>query len=129
MPKAKQYEYNGEMVTVAELAEITKIPISAVRRRLCDGWSVEKVINTPYCEIPSTVDASLIGKPLQVIFRQPIPNVIKDMQPLLDTVYTTTPLQGARTKNFTKQYCVIYLENGKPLIVYPSDFEIVSTLN
>lgn len=41
-------EYNGKRITVAQLAEITGAKPASLRRRLKTGWSVEKIVNTPY---------------------------------------------------------------------------------
>ena len=43
----KKYEYNGAEYTASELAEISGLAYGAIKRRLRNGWSIQRIMETP----------------------------------------------------------------------------------
>lgn len=48
---AKLHMFNGEMLTVAQISEVTGIPAQRIYNRVHKGWSVEEAANTHTCGI------------------------------------------------------------------------------
>lgn len=123
--KRKQYYYNGSYYTGAALARLGGLSKDVVYERLKNGWPVEYVVETP-SEKAVMVEEKWLGKTLEVKFLKHIPAVFADMQPTLGKVYVAVP--GGHVKKYTgkhKQHFLITLDNGKPLVVYPDEFEVI----
>lgn len=50
----KQLSYKGETKSMAEWVEITGLSYTTFQARLCRGWSIERVIETPVLEVWNT---------------------------------------------------------------------------
>lgn len=125
--KRAKYCYNGEYYTVADLSRLTGLSISSLYNRLKSGWNVEDAVETPVEECcTQTLEERWRGKTLSILFHEPIPEVFSEMQPMLEKVYIAIPsIHNGGKEHGGKQHFVITLDNGKPLIVYPGEFEIV----
>ena len=126
MGKAKYYEYQGEMRSLRELSNMSGLSIATIRGRLNKNWSVEMAVETPNelnssCNVPE----EFRGKLLKIKFLNFIGAVKKDMQPQLNVIYIATPSSFNPRAMGVRPYFTITLENKKPLIVYPEEFEIV----
>nr|DAY71092.1 MAG TPA: PVL ORF-50-like family [Caudoviricetes sp.] len=51
-------EYNGESHTISEWSMITGIPYATLRKRLNDGWDIDKIFNTPVNDYIQTITNS-----------------------------------------------------------------------
>lgn len=49
MRQPKLYEYNGEVHSAAEWAEIKNMKLPTLRNRLRHGWSIEESLERPLC--------------------------------------------------------------------------------
>jgi hypothetical protein len=47
MSDQKKYEYQGQMYTTRELAEMAGLKFRTFSARLYDGWSIERIMSTP----------------------------------------------------------------------------------
>lgn len=119
------FEYQGEEVTVAQLSRMSGVPAATIHNRLNYGWSVEAAISTSHKQgdsvrmplLPEFEDGNIV----EVVFRQPV-GVYSHMRPKLNKRYIATAHTSLH--NASPTY-TITLENGKLLIVYPDEFEIV----
>ena len=59
MSLAHRYDYNGQSLTLKQLADRSGLGISTIRARLNKGWSVQRAIKTP----PNHI--ALCGQPLR----------------------------------------------------------------
>lgn len=121
----KVIEYQGKETTIAELSQISGVPTVMIHNRLHHGWSVEDAISPPHKQ-GNIVRMPLLsefenGNIVEAVFRQPI-GVYTHMRPRLNKPYVVTAHTTLR--NASPTY-TITLENGKILIVYPEEFEIV----
>lgn len=125
--KRVEYLYRGKNYTVAELSKLRGLSMSVIHNRLKSGWSVEKAVETPYDgSSPMAIEERWRGKKLRIVFHRPISEVFQHMQPTLGKEYAAIPCIHATGKSGgCKMNYVITLENGKPLIVYPGEFEII----
>lgn len=124
--KKVQYCYKGEYYGIAELSRMSGKSPSLIRGRLMRGWSIEDAVDMPEAGTENQVAECWRGKRLCVVFRESLVNVFPAMQPVLGVTYTANPGQKSeKRKSGYKEYFVIMLENGKPLIVYPGEFEII----
>lgn len=122
----KVFEYQGKETTVAELSQMSGVPAAKIHNRLNYGWPVEAAISEPNKQggparmplLPEFENGNIV----EVVFRQPV-GVYTHMRPKLNKRYIVTAHTGL--KNSSPTY-TITLENGKILIVYPYEFEIVS---
>ena len=115
-----KYEYKGKNYTATELSVISGLAADAIRRRINSGWSVEKAINTPLKKPAQKVVKTEIR--CKVMFLEPIPGVFESMQPKLNKVYIAKQCETTRKSKNNRDFCIITLENGKKLIVYPDEF-------
>lgn len=122
---AKTHYYNGAPHTVSELAALSGLPQRVIYQRLREGWSIEKIVETPYGESDDKEWERWRNKTLNICFVEPVPVVRPDMQPTLGKVYVASPGVGNRKIKCSKDFFIIALENGKPLVVYPNEFEIL----
>ena len=120
----KRFEYKGELLTLSQLSAINGVPTTSINNRMMNGWDIEDAITlpvTPSKQLRPLPAMFAEGRVVEVIFRNYIPGVYNHMQPKLMKRYRLVALPSkARDPIFT-----IELENGKPLIVYPNEFEIV----
>lgn len=70
------------------------------------------------------IDEKWIGKALRIAFNNVIPTLFPEMQPSIGQEYVARPGNNP-TQNRKKDFFIIALESGKPLIVYPDEFEIL----
>jgi len=125
MPHPAKYEYRGVMYTVAQLSKISGVSEGIMRKRLRTGWCVEDAVEIRYEPRYKVVDESLRGKTLLVYFAMPLASVVSEMQPILHKPYIAVPRNNQERSHRNKDYYVIQLDNGKPLIVYPHEFEVI----
>ena len=124
--RKKQYFYNGKNYDISGICQISGKTEAIVRKRLKSGWSIEEIVETPIAETAVAIEECWRGKKLNVVFLQPILNVFAYMQPTLGKPYVALPsLHSTGHCGGCRQYFIVTLENGKPLIVYPREFEIV----
>ena len=122
------FEYQGKKVTVAELSRMSGVPAATIHNRLNYGWSIEAAISAPHKQ-GGSVRMPLLpefenGNIVEVVFRQPV-GVYSHMRPKLNKRYIVTAHTSLH--NASPTY-TITLENGKLLIVYPDEFEIVRVM-
>ncbi len=118
------YEVDGEEYTLAELSRKFNIRRDILARRLNGGWSVEKAVTTPMKNMPEGFDRGMIGKKIPVIF-QTSPPVLPEMQPVLGKEYLATICGTTKKAAHSHIYYMITLENGKKLITYPNECELL----
>lgn len=120
----KTVEYQGKLVTLNELSAMHGVPVTCINNRLRNGWDIEVAIREPVSptkQLKPLPEMFADGKVVEVVFTSHIPGVFSHMQPRLMKKYRLIALQSmCKDPIFT-----ITLENGKPLIVYPEEFEIV----
>lgn len=112
--------YQGKKITMAEISRMTGIGEKAVRNRIKNGWDIEKIIKTPARKTTRKQEPEFV----EVIFRKPVPGVIKSMQPILNQPYVAQRgVQYDDPRLLFHQFYIVKLENGMPLIVYPKEIE------
>lgn len=124
--KRRYYEYKGGAYCLAELERISGISASVIRNRIKNHWPIEAAVDTPMQNDEPEIDPRWQGKDLEIRFMEPIFQVFKEMQPTLGKSYIAHPKNERYKNNKSKMYYTITLESGKPLIVYPSEFEIIA---
>lgn len=124
---AKIYLYNGEQHTLTSLQKLSSVSRRTLSDRLANGWDVEKAVNTPrQNEAHKTCPPEMYANGnIDIIFEKHIPGVFMEMQPVLDKVYSAEPHRTFSSSKKSKLYYIIKLEDGKPLIVYPEEFQWV----
>lgn len=125
------YFFRGSYLSARELMQYSQgIPLPVLRERLRSGWDAERAIR-PYVS-PDIIDPKWEGKDLLVEFLEPLGNVYPEMQPQLQkpyvAVHSKQPYKRREVAK-TKRFFVIQLENGKSLIVYPSEFHILGEVS
>lgn len=125
--KRVEYAYRGKNYTVAELSKLSGLSMTVIHNRLKSDWTVEKAVETPYDGTPPiAIEKRWQGKKLEIIFRRPVSGVFPHMQPTLEKPYAAIPcIHSTGKSGGCKQNFIITLENGKPLFVYPGEFEII----
>lgn len=124
--KKNLYCYKGEKYDLSELSRLGGKSPALIYRRLRHGWSVEDAVDVPAQEEDSAIPKCWKGKSLRVVFREAVKGVYPVMQPRRGAVYIARPGGSCGGKACgTRLYFVVMLENGKPLIVYPGEFEIL----
>lgn len=124
--KKVQYCYKGEYYGIAELSRMSGKSAYLIRERLMRGWSAEDAVDIPETGAESQVAECWRGKVLQIMFHESVHGVVSHMQPALETIYTAIPGVGqTRKRGGSKEYYIIKLTGGRPLIVYPGEFEII----
>lgn len=121
----KLYKYQGQEMTAHALSKIAVVSETALRKRLRAGWDVEAAVTTPISENHAAVDPELFERDIMVEFTQHINSVKSEMQPTLNKVYRGRMYHGNTNLFRTKIFCVIHLDNGLPLIVYPDEFNML----
>jgi hypothetical protein len=104
------------------------VPITAINNRLARGWDIERAITEPAQQkkVEKLPPEFTNGNIVKAIFTHPLSQVFQHMQPRLNKPYIVTAHAS------TVQMAVVYsitLENGKPLIVYPNEFEVISVIS
>ena len=124
----KKLEYKGELLTLQELSELSGLPAVTIYNRVRKGWSVETAVETPkfITKQPSSgvPEEFENGNIVQAIFTKPLPNVYQHMQPKLFKEYVVE----ARSCMRAAPSYFITLDSGKPLIVYPEEFQITRVI-
>ena len=116
--------FRGEMRTTKEIAEFSKsISPNTVYHRLKDGWDPERAILPDLAD--TVISKEWEDKDLLVSFPHPLGGIIPSMQPICNKPYIAYHNRPSASKQSLKHFFIIYLENGKPLIVYPHDFQIL----
>lgn len=121
----KTVEYHGKMCTLNELSMIHGVPVSSINNRLRYGWDIETAISKPVKRAPvAPLPVEFQNENIvEVVFRERI-GVFNHMQPRLNKRYILT----AHTSAHMNPVYTITLENGKILIVYPEEYEIVNVI-
>lgn len=120
----QKYFYNGNYHSIASLERLSGISRTTLTDRLRSGWAVELAVTTPAKPCVNDLPPGMYKEgPINVQFAQPIPGVFPWMQPTLKKVYKAEPHCPGRTYQKSKLYYIITLDNKKPLIVYPGEFE------
>lgn len=128
--RAKHYQYKGADYTLTQLAKISPVSGRTIQKRIDAGWSVESAVETPFTITgEELIPQEYRDKVLEIRFSEPIGTVFGSMQPRLDRSYIARPSPPSRNHNKTRLYYVMELEPGRPLIVYPGEFEIVRAVN
>lgn len=130
MKKGKgKYFYQGHYYTGEKLAQLSGLSVRCVYDRLRAGWSVEDVLKNGQVGSMAVLEEKWRGKILEVKFHKYIPSVFAKMQPVLGKSYVATPSQRPKkgTSHYRSFFCIT-LDNGKPLIVYPNEFEIIGEI-
>lgn len=125
MSNVKKWNWNDKYYTTSELVEISGLPKSTLATRLRNGWDVATAMNTPVKTklICASAPEQYAKGTVEIMFFETIPGVFQEMQPTLNKVYTAKPYCAGSDKLKAKLYYIITLDNGKPLIVYPGEFE------
>lgn len=120
-----KWELNGELLTLEELAHRSQLPKRTLAERLKSGWDVDVAVLTPAEPKMISYEAADLyaNGSIDVYFSAFIPGVFQEMQPELNKIYTATPHCAGHAKQKAKLYYTIALDSGKPLIVYPGEFE------
>ncbi len=124
----RKYNYRGKEYTVKQLSQKSGIYHTVLYSRLKKGWTIEEAVETPAEMLPTNLEERWQGKELDILFKEPIPNVYPWMQPTIDKIYHAVPAEVKAQNSGSKRaryYHIIRLENGGPLIVYPNEFEIL----
>lgn len=120
------YLYEGKYYGVSELSEMTGLTTSAIYKRLKNGWDFGGILTEAVDDATNTVEEQWQGKALRIVFRNPIPEVFDGMQPVIGRIYNAFPNPNSTGHSGgCRQHFLIKLDNGKPLIVYPGEFEII----
>lgn len=129
MTEKYYYEYQGQMLSLAQLEQISGVRKETIRTRINNGWTVEAAVqNTSPGNDLAHIPPDMEGKSLYVRFPRHIDSVISRMQPSISKTYIATPHLGGTKRNSATLFYIIRLDNSKPLIVYPGEFEIVSAV-
>ena len=123
---ARTYNYRGTEYSMAGLVELSGLSEGILYRRIRkEGWSVETAVETPRVHRCQHLEPRWKGKPLIVMFNEPVLSVFSWMQPILHKEYLAKPFDGTLPAGSAKAYYIITLDSGKPLIVYPNEFVVV----
>ena len=124
MKQCKLYEYNGKEHTLDELAGFSHLPKHVLANRLKNGWDVAAAINEPdQAKIVDSFKPEMYDNGnIDIFFTRHIAGVFQEMQPELGKIYSAEP-HYQKGKMKAKLYYIIWLDDHKPLIVYPGEFE------
>lgn len=124
---AKMYFYNGEQHTLTSLQKLSSVSCRTLSDRLANGWDVEKAVTTPrQNEARNGCPPEMYENGnIDIVFEKHIPGVFMEMQPVLDRIYSAEPHRAIGHSMKSKLYYIIKLDGGKPLIVYPEEFQWV----
>lgn len=126
MQQRETYTYEGVEYTMSELVRISKLRRETIHLRLKKGMSVEDALKLPPGRLPR-LNPDDIGKQVPIVFEMPVPEVIREMQPILGKEYIATIHGNPSRACLCKVFYMIELENGKKLITYPGEFHIRKT--
>lgn len=126
MTTNEPYPFRGEMCSIGIIARKAGVSVRYLKSQLENGIMPEEAVALALEERQRcTIDPKWKGKALEVVFREPLSSVKKDMQPRLNTKYIATPGRPTTGTTSVRPNYLIRLENGKPLIVYPGEFEVI----
>ena len=123
MQQRETYIYEGVEYTLGELSRISNLRRETIQIRLKKGLSVADALRIPPGKLPR-LDPSDIGKQVPVVFITPVPEVKREMQPVLGKEYLATIHGNPKRSCLCRVFYTIELDNGKKLITYPGEFEI-----
>ena len=119
-----EYFYQGRYMTIDVLMQYSQgISMNTVLTRLQDGWDAEAALKPQKPE--GELDPKWHNKDLVVSFAKTLGGVFPEMQPQLNKPYVAYYNRQTYSKHSAKHFFVIHLENGKKLIVYPHEFNII----
>ena len=123
MSNFEMIQHKNENCTVFKPAEIT-----VQKRKMKNGWEIRTDGKKPNeAKIINAFPPELYAKGnVDIYFTEHISGVFAEMQPVLRKIYEAEP-HYRQGKEKAKLYYIIKLDNGKPLIVYPGEFNLVAT--
>ena len=124
MQSTTLYEYHGISYTLNELARMSHIHRDTILRRLDWGMTVEEALDQPNSRSLPMLSRSDIGKHVPIVFNTFVP-VKQEMQPILGKQYIAKICGSPHDSQQCRVFYLVELENGKPLITYPGEFDIV----
>lgn len=123
----KAYEYQGCEYSITRLSKMAHLHRDTIVRRLERGVTLDDILNTAGVDEIIHFNSEDIGKQIPIVFTEQLP-VFESMQPVLGKQYMATicghPANGPYASKF---FFLIELGNGKKLITYPGEFELVET--
>lgn len=123
-PVQRKYSYRGELHTARRISNFSNVPLDILLKYLPECDTGDEAIIRAREEI-SGHKITTEPKYITIVFRKYIEGVKASMQPQLNTEYTATPQRCPAEVMPQNEYFIISLENGRPLIVYPREFEVV----
>lgn len=119
------YEYHGAEYSITRLSKMAHLHRDTIRRRLERGLTIEEILEPVSSDRITSFGRQDIGKQIPIIFTEELP-VFDSMQPILGKQYMATICgQAADSSSSSKLFFLIELSNGKKLITYPGEFELV----
>jgi hypothetical protein len=120
---AKTYFYEGDYYTLSEIAKKAGVDYDKFRNRIYNGWDIEQAIAGQLEEQPQLAP-EWEGLNLVVRFPNKLP-VDHTKQPSPQKEYVAW-LQGSTIcTGHTKPFYIVQLNATTPLIVYPTEFEVI----
>lgn len=126
MYRKELYEYRGRECTITELSQIAHLHRDTIRRRLDQGLTIEQILDEALRPKEFALNKEDIGKKVPIVFTEPLP-VYDSMQPILGKRYIATICGQSGDVATSRIFFLIVLDNGKKLITYPGEFELVET--
>lgn len=117
-----RFSYLGKKYSLQELSEISGIKVSSLTTRLRRGWSVARAVETPVVQPLWSNSENANSDKVLIYFDEPIAGVFESMQPRLHTPYMAEKSSNCKRRFDFREYYIIHLENGKPLVVYLGEF-------
>lgn len=121
--RMRTVEYDGQKYTVSDLAQKFNINKRVIYGRLYAGLTGEDLVRPSVRRSPC-VAPGWAKKTLVVQFPASLSRVTGPMQPRLGVDYIATPGHDV-TSLSARQFYIVTLENGWPLVVYPNEFTII----
>ena len=125
MYSKETYQFNGVEYTMTDLTRMSHLRRETIQRRLNHGMSLEAALGFADGALPM-LSKKDVGKQVHIKFTVPIP-VTTEKQPVLGKEYIATNCGSTRETNLCKIFYIVQLDNGKKLITYPGEFEIISS--
>ena len=121
---AKTYFYDAGYYTLAEIANKSGQDYDLLSKRIKRGWSIEAALVPVETVTEPTINPVWEGKNLIVRFPNKLP-IHDDMQPDPNKEYVAWLQKPTYTVGKMKTFYVVLLDTQNPLIVYPTEFEII----
>lgn len=122
----KLYEYRGREYSLTELVKMSNFCRETIAKRLDMGWTVEEALTTPAGKSMQIHTINDLGKHIPIVFHIR-PPVYRDLQPVLGKQYIAKICGSSRRDASCRFFYTLKLDNGKTLITYPGEFEILKT--